>query len=678
MSKGDIMKKIALITGSRETAKTLSQQLAHFLRRDMVLASYSVDTGAFYVSDVDLVIYSSELLYMELLDKRCVEASIPLVIGQRTINYDALEEVVSIPPRQKVLLVNDLKETAQHVYDALFDIGIDHLELGLFYPGCDMDTTSYQMAITPGETQYVPQHITHSIDIGSRIFDFKTIAKILTLLDIFEESSVSFSKMYLEKIINVAKRLAQSKLRVTSLNDDLKQVIQSFDSGVLVYDAHQTIIVCNEVLRQILKVKHYQVVGNRLNKIILNKRLLQFLSTPEDTYYECSFDGMAYAVSTFRLGDGDLTCATFRSNERHVFQKKIKDEAVKKGYIAKYSLDDIIGSSDRMLHLKGIIEKLAETDMNILIQGESGTGKELFASAIHSHSKRSDAPFLAVNFSALPDDLIESELFGYEEGAFTGAKKGGKMGLFEQANTGSIFLDEIGDISLKVQSRLLRVLEEREIMPVGGSEIRPIDVRIIAATNKDLIELVKEKRFREDLFFRLKMGSVYLPPLRERKQDIPDLLKHMVASMTISEVSFTEDLLKKLMDYDWLGNVRELKHLLTYMLAVRTGDVLGIKDLPSDMFVSHHVPLERHLSEYSEEYVFFLHVIKRMKEAQRAPSRTALSRESEGSPFYRSENQVRRLLHQLKEEGLISLHKGKNSIALTEKGSFYANKGRLG
>lgn len=365
--------------------------------------------------------------------------------------------------------------------------------------------------------------------------------------------------------------------------------------------------------------------------------------------------------------------------------KGIKEDAIRKGYVAKYTLEDIIGKSESTKKLKEIILKLAKTDMNILIQGESGTGKELAASAIHNYSLRSDAPFLAVNFSALPDDLIESELFGYAEGAFTGAKKGGKTGLFEEANGGTIFLDEIGDVSLKVQSRLLRVLEEKEIMAIGSNEIKPIDVRIIAATNKDLMKLVNEKSFREDLYFRLKMGFIQLQPLRNRKEDIPILLEHIANTMTVSNVLFSEDLIVRLTQYDWMGNVRELKNTINYMLAVRTGDCLTVDELPDENFFK--VPVKEDIKENGrtetaetnekiektdmtvflndEQKYFFDMIIKYLAE-DRVVSRNTLSEESQNGRFKRTENQVRRILNQLQDKRLIEMSKGRKGIVLTE------------
>lgn len=232
----------------------------------------------------------------------------------------------------------------------------------------------------------------------------------------------------------------------------------------------------------------------------------------------------------------------------------------------KYKPEDIIGESDAIVEVKKMIEKAAKVPATVLLRGESGTGKELFANSIHAQSKRANNNFVRVNCAALSDSLLESELFGYEEGSFTGALKGGKKGLFEEADKGTIFLDEISEISMNTQAKLLRVLQEKEIMRVGSNVPISIDARVIAATNVDLVKAVKEGKFREDLFYRLNILPIVLPPLRERKEDIPLLIKNFIVKFNdeygrhIMDIS--DDALYILTNYDWPGNVRELENIV--------------------------------------------------------------------------------------------------------------------
>lgn len=253
----------------------------------------------------------------------------------------------------------------------------------------------------------------------------------------------------------------------------------------------------------------------------------------------------------------------------------------------KITLDNIVGNSEIMEHTKQKALITAKSNSTVLITGESGTGKELFARAIHNHSDRTDYPFVAVNCAAIPDNLLESELFGYEEGAFTGAKKGGKLGKFELAHKGTIFLDEIGDMSLHLQGKLLRVLQERELDKIGGKSNIFIDVRVIAATNKNLEDLVKNGQFREDLYYRLKVIPITLPTLRERKSDIPLLIDYMIKEyahkLNKDVIGIEEDAIKTLVDYTWPGNVRELQNIIEYSINMSTSSLLTLDIIPNNI-----------------------------------------------------------------------------------------------
>jgi len=263
-------------------------------------------------------------------------------------------------------------------------------------------------------------------------------------------------------------------------------------------------------------------------------------------------------------------------------------------YITKYNIDNILGESKQIILLKKRILAAAKTNATVLIMGETGTGKELVAHSITALSSRRHQPFVRINCAAIPSNLLESELFGYEEGAFTGALKGGSKGKFLQANNGTIFLDEIGDMPLELQAKILRVLQEREIERIGGSYPIPIDVRIIAATHANLFELVKQNKFRQDLFFRLHVIPVTVPPLRERKEDIPILIEPIIEELSREmgkdPPSVEPSFIKALIDYNWLGNVRELLNVFQMVISFSEG-CLTDKDL-REYFILNQVDME--------------------------------------------------------------------------------------
>ncbi|QXM06648.1 sigma-54 interaction domain-containing protein [Crassaminicella indica] len=254
---------------------------------------------------------------------------------------------------------------------------------------------------------------------------------------------------------------------------------------------------------------------------------------------------------------------------------------------AKYTFEDIVGKDEQLLSAIERAKKAAVTPATVLLRGESGTGKEIFAHAIHNESNRKYRQFVRVNCAAISENLLESELFGYDEGAFTGARKGGRKGLFEQANGGTIFLDEIGELSLNTQAKLLRVLQEKEIVRVGGSRAININVRVIAATNLDLERAIKRGKFREDLYYRLNVIPIIIPPLRHHKKDIPLLVKHFIKKYNQEYGRFVQDIsanaLKKLMHLDWPGNIRELENFIgRAMINMKFNEmVIRTKHLPA-------------------------------------------------------------------------------------------------
>lgn len=264
----------------------------------------------------------------------------------------------------------------------------------------------------------------------------------------------------------------------------------------------------------------------------------------------------------------------------------------------KYKFKNIIGDSKEIQKLFETVEKVADTDSTILILGESGTGKELFAKAIHYNSRRQVGPFITVNCAAIPSELLESELFGHEKGAFTHAIRT-RIGRFELANGGTIFLDEIGDMSLSLQSKLLRVLEERQFERIGGLNPIRTDIRIIAATHHDLKKAVEEGKFREDLYYRLNVIPIEIPPLRERKTDIPLLVNHFLKQFSndinrsIPEVD--QEVMNRLSQYHWPGNVRELENVIERMVTLSSGDTITLQNLPEML---RHNPVEKHSLTY--------------------------------------------------------------------------------
>lgn len=369
-------------------------------------------------------------------------------------------------------------------------------------------------------------------------------------------------------------------------------------------DSECRVIVMNEAFLDYLETPLTEVVGKHLAEIDNTTRLPIVLKSgiPEIGQKHVFQNGKESIVDRIPIFDGDeiigaagiivlddIESLNNAKTIRNSIINSIKTtsrsniKSTSSNFKAKYTFDDIITQSSLIKHFKSRAHSFAATNLPVLITGESGVGKELFAHAIHNNSNRVSSSFVSINCAAIPETLIESELFGYEAGSFTGANKSGKLGKFELAQGGTIFLDEIGDLPLNMQSKLLRVLQENQIEKIGSSKSIDIDVRIIAATNYDLLKKVEEKKFRADLYYRLNVLNLNIPSLRERPEDIPLLIEHFRSSFHQKNgiyKGFSKEVISTLSNYSWPGNVRELKNIVYRLMVIATGEEVTKASIP--------------------------------------------------------------------------------------------------
>ncbi|MDW7672737.1 MAG: sigma 54-interacting transcriptional regulator [Bacillota bacterium] len=369
--------------------------------------------------------------------------------------------------------------------------------------------------------------------------------------------------------LKTAVKIMRVKFAEAAKAEQFKTILDYAHEGIVAVDANGIITFFNPVAGRILGLQKEQVIGQPAARVIQNTgfpRVLQSGEPWKEAFQEVNNTTIiTNRIPIFVNGKLEGAVATFQEvSELQYLEQKARRQLSTRGHFAHYSFSNVLGTSEEIQTCLAQAQKYAVVNSTILMIGETGTGKEIFAHAIHNASKRHDKPFVAVNCAALPDTLLESELFGYDEGAFTGALKGGKQGLFEIAHQGTIFLDEIPEMTPRVQSELLRVLEQHEVTRIGGNSVIPVNVRVIAATNRNLRKLVQEGRFREDLFHRLNVLRLEIPPLRNRKEDIPVLASSFLLEVSRKHhgfsASFHPQAYKVLQQHEWSGNIRELKN----------------------------------------------------------------------------------------------------------------------
>lgn len=398
--------------------------------------------------------------------------------------------------------------------------------------------------------------------------------------------------LLLHDLVKMTARTIGMNWDLRALQDDVKDkyyyfnvAIDSVPDSLIFLDNQNNISHINKNALKILGDTAISYIGKNIQVIV-----------PEhDKIKQALADGQAWTNLHFNTPQG-LTSASVRINPvKNICLKQIgaicsikeKCQNSNNRNVTRYTFDDFVCTNTKMQSLVQHARKISATDVSILIQGESGTGKEILAQAVHNNSARCYKPFVAVNCAALPTELIQSELFGYEEGSFTGAKRGGKAGKFELAQGGTLFLDEIGDMPLAAQANLLRVLQEKYITRLGGQAPVPVDVRIIAATNKNLPQEIEQLRFRADLFYRLASERLHVPPLRERKEDIWPIiwyiLKKHLPKTAIDALHFAHQVKAIMEMHEWPGNVRELENVVLFFLNTMHDSIVTVNDLPTDL-----------------------------------------------------------------------------------------------
>lgn len=679
-----ITKKAAVITLSKHVVKFYEKQLK-ILFGDLVdINSYSVLDGSIKnIGKADVYVVTTDAFESINDYEKSIPADIPKVELNVEFTKNNIETLMEIPKGTCAYFANLSEIMVRECIARLSQLGINHINFIPCFPGSKL-SKNCELAITVGESMHVPKSVKTIIDLGHRVPDSNTIVEMALRLKLDYLLERENFKEYFNSIASSNYNFNQLFDRSLNMESQFEILMEIIDAGIIGVNENDIVFACNSKAVEITGIDKNHSINKpaknlfpflpleecRLTRKKINNRLIKYKG----------IDINVTIAPVIRRNEYIGAFATIQKfTEEESKQHNLRIQLLNKGHKAKYTFSNIIGESDAIKRACAIAKKMARNNSAVLVTGESGTGKELFAHAIHNESDRKNNPFIAINCAAMPDNLLESELFGYEEGSFTGAKKGGKLGLFEFAHKGSIFLDEVEGMSPALQIKLLRVIQEGEIMRVGGDRIISIDVRIIAASNVTLENLVAEGVFRNDLYYRLNTLPIEIPPLRERGDDIMLLFENIKNELG-GNFNISPKIKNAFMSHDWKGNVRELHNYVEYLTYLEK-DYVDYEDLPPSFhkvltnFKNKHddkdldVNLLRKLAGNKlDDYFFVLETLYDGYIKQKNLGRLSIAEKAQASGHYLTQQEVRSILYDLNNLGLIKMSHGRGGSKINERG----------
>ncbi|MBZ1260033.1 sigma 54-interacting transcriptional regulator [Clostridioides difficile] len=662
-------KSVALVNDSRK-------DLIDFLEINLKLVfGDSININRYFINEIndndiindDVILVMSverlDKIINNILDKKKV------IVVRRTFREDKIYNLLSLPQGTNALIVNDSDETTLETISLFYKIGVTNIR-----PIPYMNDNNYKnikIAITPGVPEKVPSFISDIFDLGHRYIDISTFIEIINLLQIDSKEIQSNLVKYSEEIISLDTGIKDKYKELFLKIEELDTILNLSKDGILFTSKDGEINTYNSKVKDILDINE-DIYGKYIDDIFVDS-LKVLLSEKEILDKVVVFNKKYINVNKKNIYNRDEKMGTYYSLQEITYIKKLEQNLTKKlrekGQIAKYTFKDIKTNSPKMFECIDLAKKVSKSDLSILIRGESGTGKELIAQSIHNNSNRKNQPFIAVNCAAVPENLLESQLFGYDKGTFTGGLKDGKQGLFELANNGTIFLDEIGDMPLELQTKLLRVLQEKQIMPVGSHNVINIDVRIISATNKNLEQMIDNSQFREDLYYRLNTIPINIPPLRERKEDILIIMEDLINKKLV----ITPEAKKLIQNYMWKGNIRELQNVTSY-LNIMCEDIVLEKDLPPNLRSSDNKNTSLKLKYSKNDILNILEILILNKESDVGIGRGLILKALLDKNLQITEGKIKKIFEYLKKEELIICSSGRYGSKITQKGEDFYNK----
>lgn len=676
-------RELAIVTLKKDAGEIYANQINYFLGDSIKINLYSFEEGGFTFFEEKLILLSVNLKYEEIL-KMC-NSDAQIIIPNLTFEKSSFEKICKINKNETVFVYNLSKSMALETIAIIYRLGVDIPNLIPCYPEMKKIPEN-SIVLTPGEKLNIEAKNCKIIDLEYRIIDLSSIADIAMKLNLESLIQEDLVKKFMDKIVPISYITEKLLVTQTKLENQFDFLLSAIDDGIIGVSNEGIVQFYSHVAREILSINGNEMIGKYIGEYvksldfdqIIKKEVPYFQKLIKVNNIDINMEVKYTHISVFN--GFIIKVSKFHQAEKK--QAKLRAQLMSSGNVSKYNFDDIIGCSDSIKNTKKIAYKMAQSDSSILIIGESGTGKELFAQSIHSASRRSQGPFVAVNCSTFQEGLLQSELFGYDEGAFTGARKGGKIGLFELANKGTIFLDEIGEMDLNSQATLLRVIQEKQIRRVGSDKIIDVDIRIIAATNRDLKKLVCENKFRKDLFYRLNVLPLKIAPLRNRNEDVFLIFESFKKNLDV-KFSLSDELVEVFKTYSWEGNIRELRNLVEYC-SYLDKSIIEVYDLPEYMLESiKHKDYCLELSNKNDiknisnlkrdlrDYIFVLEKINNAYVLKQRIGRRKIYEYALEEKIFLTEQQIRSILIELQEFGFVKILSGRGGSVITEKGILF-------
>lgn len=686
---GDILKTLLLVTKRRAIQDMYRAELNKVFGRHLNIIpcvhpddgeDFSADSG---IAQADVVLITNPYSFPRA--RRQMRQDAAIINLNFAFAKERVEALKAYPVGTEALACFNYYSSAHQTVNALYAAGVTNLNLYVHYPGNrNLTDKRIDLAIISGQTDSIPEGIPHVFDLGERKLSLTTLLDIAVKANILDDALQKSIVRYCDTISTSNDYLSYFYNNSAASTIQLKAIMECIDYGIVIYDQDGSIINFNQNFVRLFGLAP-DLYGRKLGSLSLEGELGRLLLTGEECRNRlCHLKslGRSFTVSKEKINKGDRRRDLFillikDITELTNLETSLRRQIAKRGHVAKYTFADIKGSSPAMEQCLGKARRIAQIDKPTLIIGESGTGKELFAQSIHNASGRARFPFVAMNCAAIPSTLLESELFGYDEGAFTGARKGGKEGLFQMAQKGTLFLDEIGELSLPTQAKLLRVLEEKEIMKVGSGELIGVDVRIIAATNRNLNALVDSGEFRLDLYYRLNTLIINVPPLRARHSDISTLIRVFLRQEGLDKADFDPAVWDFLMGYEWKGNIRELRNCVEYMANIADGRMTAehLPDYIRETYESSRSSRAllrgraEELTQSDREAVVNVLALLKKKPLGRRSILQALGEED----IYMTEYRLRGILAYLSQNGAIVFGRGRAGCSISRSGEELLN-----